>query len=87
MKERSIRTRVVAGSLLWIVGLLLITFFIGTQIVSRHPHLIVIVHSSFIWATAAIFLLAGFLQMRMGLSPLTRLRAPHPRPCGSSRQY
>jgi signal transduction histidine kinase len=75
MKERSIRTRVVAGSLLWIVGLLLITFFIGASIVSRHPHTIVIVHSSFIWATAAIFLVAGFLQMRMGLSPLTRLRA------------
>jgi signal transduction histidine kinase len=75
VKERSLRSRVVAGSLLWIVGLLLITFFIGASIVSRHPHMIVVVHSSFVWATAAIFLVAGFLQMRLGLSPLTRLRA------------
>jgi signal transduction histidine kinase len=75
VKERSIRTRVVAGSLLWIVGLLLIAFFIAVSIVSKHPHLIAVVHSYLIWATAAIFLVAGFLQMRLGLSPLTRLRA------------
>ena len=75
MSERSLRSRVVAGSLLWIVGLLLIQFFIGVAIVSRHPHWIPVVHNSFILVTAAIFLVAGFLQMRMGLSPLTRLRA------------
>lgn len=75
MSERSLRSRVVAGSVLWIIGLLLIQFFIGSTIVSLHPHWIPYVHSSFIWVTAGIFVLAGFLQMRMGLSPLTRLRA------------
>jgi signal transduction histidine kinase len=74
MSDRSLRSRVVAGSVLWIIGLLLIQFFIGSTIVSIHPHWIPYVHSSFIWITAGIFFVAGFLQMRMGLSPLTRLR-------------
>ena len=75
MSERSLRSRVVAGSLLWILGLLMIQFFIGSFVVYRHPHWIPYVHNSFLWVTAAIFIVAGFLQMRMGLSPLTRLRS------------
>ena len=75
MSERSLRSRVVAGSLLWILGLLMIQFFIGSFVVYRHPQWIPYVHNSFLWVTAAIFILAGFLQMRMGLSPLSRLRA------------
>lgn len=75
MTERSLRSRVVAGSLLWILGLLMIQFFIGSFVVYRHPHWIPYVHNSFLWVTAAIFILAGFLQMRMGLSPLSRLRS------------
>jgi signal transduction histidine kinase len=75
VSDRSLRSRIVAGSLLWIVGLLMIQFFIGSAIVSIHPRWMPVVHVSFIWITAGIFFLAGFLQMRMGLSPLTRLRA------------
>jgi signal transduction histidine kinase len=75
VSDRSLRSRIVAGSVLWIIGLLMIQFFIGSAIVSLHPRWIPVVHSSFIWVTAGIFFLAGFLQMRMGLSPLTRLRA------------
>jgi len=75
VSDRSLRSRIVAGSLLWIIGLLMIQFFIGSAIVSLHPHWIPVVHGSFIWVTAGIFFLAGFLQMRMGLSPLTRLRS------------
>lgn len=75
MSERSLRSRVVAGSVMWILGLLMIQFFIGSAIVYNHPHWIPYVHNSFLWVTAAIFILAGFLQMRMGLSPLSRLRA------------
>jgi signal transduction histidine kinase len=75
MSEYSLRSRVVAGSLLWILGLLMIQFFVGSAIIYKHPHWIPYVHNSFLWVTAAIFILAGFLQMRMGLSPLSRLRA------------
>jgi signal transduction histidine kinase len=75
VSERSLRSRVVAGSLLWIVGLLMIQFLIGSAIIYRHPNWIPYVHNSFLWVTAATFVLAGFLQMRMGLSPLSRLRA------------
>ncbi|TAK18648.1 MAG: HAMP domain-containing histidine kinase, partial [Acidobacteria bacterium] len=74
MSDRSLRSRVVAGSLLWIVGLLLIQFFIGATIAHERPDWIPVVHGSFAWVTAAIFLIAGFLQMRLGLSPLSRLR-------------
>lgn len=74
MKERSLRARVVAGSLLWVIGLLLIQFVIGLAIVSQHPRQIVVVHHSFLWISAGIFLVAGFLQVRMGLAPLGRLR-------------
>jgi len=73
--QRSLRSRVVAGSVMWILGLLMMEFFIGSFIVYRHPHWIPYVHSSFLWVSAAIFIIAGFLQMRMGLSPLSRLHA------------
>ena len=75
MSDRSLRSRIVAGSVLWIIGFLLIELFIGSFVVYGHPQRIPYVHGSFIWVTAGIFFLAGFLQMRMGLSPLTRLRA------------
>jgi signal transduction histidine kinase len=75
VSERSLRSRVVAGSVMWILGLLMLEFFIGSFIVYKHPHSIPYVHNSFLWVSAAIFIVAGFLQMRMGLSPLTRLRA------------
>lgn len=77
MKERSLRWRIVAGSVLWVVGLLLVTFFSGAMIVSRQPHMIFAVHRGLLWMTAmtaVIFLIVGFLQMRQGLSPLVRLR-------------
>jgi len=60
---------------MWILGLLLLEFFVGTLIAYKHPHWILYVHHSFLWVSAVLFIAAGFLQMRMGLSPLTRLRA------------
>lgn len=74
MSERSLRSRVVAGSILWTLGLLMIQFVIGTAVVMHRPDWILTVHHSFLWGAAAIFLTAGFLQMRLGLSPLSRLR-------------
>jgi signal transduction histidine kinase len=75
VSDRSLRSRIVAGSLLWVVGLLIIQFVIGSVIVTHWPHSMPVVHMSFLCVSAAIFILAGFLQMRMGLSPLSRLRA------------
>jgi len=75
VSERSLRSRVVAGSLMWVIGLLLLQFFIGSAIIYGHPQRIPHVHNTFLVITAGILILAGFLQMRMGLTPLKRLRA------------
>jgi signal transduction histidine kinase len=75
MSDRTLRSRIVTGSLLWTIGLLMIQFMIGSAIIHRWPHWIPYVHNSFMWGAAVILLFAGFMQWRLGLSPLARLRA------------
>ena len=73
-QQRSFRSRMIVGSLLWTVGLLAITTVIGAAIVHRYPHLVFFVHNSALVVFSTLFLLGGLSMLRHGLSPFTELR-------------
>jgi signal transduction histidine kinase len=62
------------GSILWIVGLLVITTAIGLAIVHRHPDLVGFVHNSALIVFATVCLLGGLSVVRHGFSPFAELR-------------
>jgi signal transduction histidine kinase len=72
---RSLRGRVVAGAMLWTVGLLAIAHLVSLAVLVRYPHLRLIAHSALIGALAIGCLAAGIAQVRRGLSPFQELRA------------
>jgi signal transduction histidine kinase len=71
---RSFRSRMIIGSLVWTIGLLLVTTVIGAVIVHRNRHLILFVHNSALIVFSTIFLLGGLSMLRRGLSPFNELR-------------
>jgi signal transduction histidine kinase len=70
----SFRRRLMFGSILWIVGLLVITTAIGLAIIHRHPNLVGFVHNSALIVFATVCLLGGLSVVRHGLSPFAELR-------------
>jgi signal transduction histidine kinase len=75
MRPRSLRARVVAGALLWTLGLLAVAHIISTALVVRYPHMRLIAHWAAIASVAVVCLVAGIAQVRRGLSPFQDLRA------------
>ena len=75
MRPRSLRARVIAGALLWTVGLLAVAHVVSIALLVRYPHLKLIAHSALIAAVAVACLMAGIAQVRRGLSPFQELRA------------
>jgi signal transduction histidine kinase len=70
----SFRRRLMFGSILWIVGLLVITTAIGLAIIHRHPNLVGFVHNSALIVFATVCLLGGLSVVRHGFSPFAELR-------------
>jgi signal transduction histidine kinase len=75
----SLRARVLLGAVLWTTGLFAVSGAIMTQIMFHHPSAPRFFHGVFAHVTAVSILallcmLAGFSQVRRGLSPVNRLR-------------
>ena len=79
MPGLSLRARVLLGAALWTTGLFAVSGAIMTQIMFHHPGAPRFFHGVFAHVTAVsilalVCMLAGFYQVRRGLSPVNRLR-------------
>ena len=74
MPQRSLGSRLVVGSALWTVGLLVLAILVATIVVNHAPHAAGRVHWTIIGFTAAILMVAGLAQLRRSLSPFEELR-------------
>jgi signal transduction histidine kinase len=70
---RSLRSRVLVGSLLWTVGLLAIAHLLSIALIHRYPVVMRLGHEGVIVA-AVIFMIAGLSGLQSGLSPFNQLR-------------
>lgn len=71
---RSVRSRVILGSILGAIGLFAVSHVIAIAMVGRYSHIIRVTHGSLVSIVAILCILAGLYGVRSGLSPLTRLR-------------
>ena len=71
---RSFRARMIFGSVLWTLGLLVITTLIGMAVIHRFPHMVLIVHTSALIISATVCVVLGVSLLRYGLSPFDALR-------------
>ena len=81
MTRRSLRARVLIGAALWTVGFFLLSGALMMWLLyTGRPHVPDLVHHMFaqtavMFVVAAVFVTAGFLQVRRGLTSLADLRA------------
>jgi len=75
MKQRSLRSRLVVGSVLWTIGLLLTTQYVSRIMIRLFPERNQVAHFSVMSVIALVFMAAALTQVRSGMSPLYRLRA------------
>jgi signal transduction histidine kinase len=71
---RSFRARMIVGSLVWTLSLLIITLIAGAVAVHINPRLIWFAHNSALVLFATILLVGGAQMLRRGLSPFNELR-------------
>ena len=74
MRFRSLHARLVAGTLIWVVGIFAVTFTVGLVVMSYHPRSALLIHNSFMIIIAVVLVTAGVSVIRRGLSPFTMLR-------------
>jgi signal transduction histidine kinase len=70
----SLRSRVILGSLLWTTGLLAVAHMLSLALLHRVPLLLRMGHGP-VLALALLFMVAGLLGLRSGLSPFKELRS------------
>jgi signal transduction histidine kinase len=73
MKLRSLRARVILGSVLWTAGLLAVSHMVILSMVHRFPAMTRWDHHR-VLAGAIVFMAAGLVGMQSGLSPFAELR-------------
>jgi len=74
VKFRSLHARLVAGTLIWVVGIFAVTFIVGMVVISYHPRSALLMHNSFMIIIAVVLVTAGVSVIRRGLSPFAMLR-------------
>jgi signal transduction histidine kinase len=74
VKLRSLHARLVAGALIWAVGLLAASFLFGFAVVMHSPRSALLVHNSMIIVGGVIVVTAGLSVIRRGLSPFRMLQ-------------
>jgi len=77
---RSLRAHLFIGAVLWTIGLFAVASVAMTQVMLHHPSVPRVFHGFLSHATtisvaAALCMIAGFVQVRRGLSAVDRLRA------------
>jgi len=76
----SVRTRILAGAVLWTIGLFVAAVIVSTVLMLRYRHYPMMLHGTasshgiLLVIVVMICLAAGFLQVRRALTPLDRLR-------------
>ncbi|HEY1913867.1 MAG TPA: ATP-binding protein [Vicinamibacterales bacterium] len=71
---RSFRARMIFGSVLWTLGLLVMTTLIGMAVIHSFPRMVPIVHTSALIISATVCVVLGVSLLRYGLSPFDALR-------------
>ena len=72
--SRSLRSRVLVGSILWTLGLAALVIILVTLVQGRFYWQLVL-HTALLIVTAVVLMIAGFAQLRRGLKPFAELRA------------
>lgn len=72
---RSLFSRVVAGAVLWTIGVVVVVSLVGNAFATSHPRSGAIVHRAVLTTLSLTFIIAGLVQLRHGLLPLKRLHA------------
>lgn len=73
-EQRSLRGRLVVGSVLWAAGLLAVAIAASTAIVFHFPHLRFFAHNFALISFALVCIVVGVSLVRRGLSPMQQLR-------------
>jgi signal transduction histidine kinase len=73
MRPRSLRTRVIVGSVLWTAGLLAVSHLLILSLIHHFPAMTRMDHHE-ILAAAVVFMAAGLMGLQSGLSPFGELR-------------
>jgi signal transduction histidine kinase len=79
MSLLSLKTRILLGAVLWTIGLFTIAGVFLHSVMSHHPSVPIVFHSTSGHApatalVAVLCMLLGFLQVRRGMSPINQLR-------------
>jgi signal transduction histidine kinase len=74
MKPRSLRARLITGTLAWTVGLLLAAMLVGHVWLQFHPRSALFLHNSYLVFLGAVLITAGVSVIRRGLSPFVMLQ-------------
>ena len=72
--ERSLRSRIVFGALLWTAGLLTFAHIVSSVLVHRYPNFTLVAHNTAVSIGAVGLILAGLSQVKRGMSPFSQLR-------------
>jgi signal transduction histidine kinase len=72
---RSVRSRIIGGSVLWTIGIVVVVILTGAMFAHRFPTWVSLLHRSMLTVVALILIAAGLNQLRRGLLPLNQLRA------------
>ena len=79
MTTKSLRARLLRGSVLWSIGIFAVAGAFTSHLMSFHPHAGMTIHRTFIRLElmipiAVVCMIAGFWQLRRGLAGIARLR-------------
>ena len=79
--SRSLRSRILFGSILWTMGLFGAAVLVSTAVILHRPHTAIVLHRTAMYQggmvmgiVVGVCILGGVLYVRSGLSPLDRLR-------------
>ena len=75
MNKRTLRSRIVIGSILWSVGFSALMALLATLVFRPHASLAPTLHLTMLALAALISVVAGLVEVGRGLAPLSRLRA------------
>ncbi|HUL71741.1 MAG TPA: ATP-binding protein [Vicinamibacterales bacterium] len=71
----SLRSRIIGGSVLWTIGIVVFVILAGALFAHRFPSWVSLLHRMLLTMVALILIGAGLNQLRRGLLPLKQMRA------------
>lgn len=74
MTRRSLQSRLIFGTVVWVAAVLAAAFVVGQVVLMFHPGSILLLHNSFLIVIGTVLATAGVSVIRRGLSPFAMLR-------------